>query len=73
MKKLFIRTSIEGGRVFLCKNLNVTSTLTYCTVDVDTSLSLLLELLKRDVVHSFEPVETYIRVIFRTKYVDEIL
>lgn len=73
MKKLFISTSDNGGRVFLCKNLNVTSTLTFCTVDADTDLSLLLELLKKDRVHSFEPSETYIRVVFRTKYVDEIL
>lgn len=71
MKKLFISTSDNGGRVFLVKNLNVTPTLTFCTVDTD--LSLLLSLLKKDRVYSFEPAETYIRVVFRTKYVDKIL
>lgn len=73
MKKLFIHTSENGGHVFFAKDLSVTSSLTFCKIDPSTDLSFLLNLLKKEIIYSFEPAETYIRVVFRTKYVDEIL
>ena len=73
MKKLFIKTSDNGGHVFLVKELSVNATLTFCKIDSSIELSFLLDLLKRGIVYSFDPAETYIRVAFRTKYVEEIL
>lgn len=73
MKKLLIKTSDNGGHVFLAKNVSVTSSLTFCRIDPSTDLSFLLNLVKREIVYSFEPANDYIRVVFRTKYVDEIL
>lgn len=73
MKKLFIHTSDNGGHMFLAKDLNVTTSLTFCKIDPSVELSFLLDLLKKEIVYSFEPTETHIRVAFRTKYVDEIL
>lgn len=73
MKKLFIHTADNAGIVFFAKDLSVTSSLTFCYIDPNTELSLLLNLVKKEIVHSFEPTETHIRVAFRTKYVDEIL
>lgn len=73
MKKLFIKTSDNGGHVFFAKDLSVTSSLTFCKIDPTTDLSFLLTLLKKEIIYSFEPAETFIRVAFRTKYVEEIL
>lgn len=73
MKKLFIKTSDNGGHVFFVKDVSVTSSLTFCKVDPNIELSFLLNLLKKEIVYSFDPAETYIRIAFRTKYVDEIL
>lgn len=73
MTKLFIKTSDNGGHVFFVKDLNVNSVLTFCKLDPSVELSFLLDLLKKEIVYSFEPAETHIRVSFRTKYVDEIL
>lgn len=73
MKKIFIKTSDNGGIIFFAKDLSVTSSLIFCNIDPDTELSLLLNLVKKEIVHSFEPTETHIRVVFRTKCVDEIL
>lgn len=73
MKKLFIKTSENGGHVFFVKELSVNATLTFCKVDPSVELSFLLNLLKKGIICSFDPAETYIRVAFRTKYVEEIL
>lgn len=73
MRKLFIRTSDNVGHVFFAKDLNVTTSLTFCKIDPNVELSFLLDLLKKEIVYSFDPTETHIRVVFRTKYVDEIL
>lgn len=73
MKKLFIHTSENAGIVFLAKDLSVTQSLTFCKIDPSVELSFLLDLLKKEIVYSFEPTEAHIRVVFRTKYVDEIL
>ena len=73
MKKLFIKTSENAGHVFFAKDLSVSSSLTFCKIDPSVELSFLLDLLKKGIIYSFEPTETYIRVVFRTKYVDKIL
>jgi hypothetical protein len=73
MKKLFIHTADNAGIVFFAKDLSVTQSLTFCKIDPSVELSLLLDLLKKEIIYSFEPTETHIRVVFRTKYVDEIL